>query len=543
MFGGDEGDEEDKVVRENEDAEKRFKQQTWKLADTTWGLTNKKRGKIELLKKEGKSNKFMLTSEKHKRDAVDYDEDSMQVPQQGVDRQAEDRDEDEEPKDFTRESVSTSTNTDDITNQKNALDNVIYGLENNLKKMLGGDDPNLAREEAEKRFNNQVWKLADTTWGLTKRAKIIHNKRQATENRDAKHMKNLKSKLFRRKHKRAKQNHGRRRRKVNKQKTKSRKIKGRRGEKSHKQKPRKNIRNQKKFKEIGLIYLKRNSSLKRTNQKNLNPRQLFTKRNRTFDHGDDGHYEDHHGDNDGHHGDEEFHHGGNHSDEEFHHGHHAEHEDQGPKINFEKLVSTPDEHHHAEDHHPMMEHDEHTIHGEEGRGGDHGHGLHQHHHRRHHDEEEEPQEEDDYDGDDDGPGHGSFHDDDHQEFEPEEHHRDHGGEDEEEGGRHETANAAEVDHMLPKGYEREEHHRMDNRIFHEEDEMKHLFNDVTSHTHDRKDEEKAEDHFVDRIKKLTETPWGLKKKFVAGKDNDGKTVTYKISCISSVLMMQSFLRM
>ena len=33
--------------------------------------------------------------------------------------------------------------------------------------------------------------------------------------------------------------------------------------------------------------------------------------------------------------------------------------------------------------------------------------------------------------------------------------------------RHETAEASEVDHMLPQGYVDQEHHRLDDRIHHE----------------------------------------------------------------------------
>ena len=93
--------------------------------------------------------------------------------------------------------------------------------------------------------------------------------------------------------------------------------------------------------------------------------------------------------------------------------------------------------------------------------------------------------------------------------------------------RHETAEASTVDHMLPKGYLENEHHRLDDRIHHEEHEMQHLFDDVTDHAHGGRDEERAEDKFVDKIKHLTGTTWGLKKRKLMSANvddvNGGKT--------------------
>lgn len=77
------------------------------------------------------------------------------------------------------------------------------------------------------------------------------------------------------------------------------------------------------------------------------------------------------------------------------------------------------------------------------------HGGHEDHHGGHEDHHEDQHFEPEYEDDD-------HHD--------ESHHGDEGGEGE---GRHETAEASEVDHMLPHGYVDQEHHRLDDRIHHE----------------------------------------------------------------------------
>lgn len=56
--------------------------------------------------------------------------------------------------------------------------------------------------------------------------------------------------------------------------------------------------------------------------------------------------------------------------------------------------------------------------------------------------------------------------------------------------------------------------------------MKHLFDDVTHHHHGC-NEDRAEDKFVDKLKHLTETTWGLKKKKCIEKVADGVKRTSK----------------
>ena len=534
----------------------------------------------------------------------DEDDNGSESNEEAEEEDDGDEDDDENAKKRKLNTTSKSAEEQDktlLTNQAQITSNLIYGVEDRIKAMYADKDPNKEYKEAQKRFDDVTSKIADTTWGLTsleKRSKIATGRRQrhGKQGKKSKASTNTKSKATRSGQRsrnkkghlhRRKGNHSRKssRRKSNKsrlnkrhknkysykkkgakrrnkskkklqsfsikkhgKKSKTRKATGkgtfhkRANKKPHKHKK---IDKKKKKKEVERQKMK--PKVERFQHKRpITPIKKVkrimalvpVKRNHTGDDHEDNEYgHEPHGQHEGNYGHEppEHHHE--------QHGHHLEHHGhQEEKINFEKLVSTPEDHVGKDSQHPGDANiDHHVLHHAE---DDEPHDEHHHHHHHHHhqgrnsdsggdhypDHEEERYHGDDREDhyDEPSPNHHHQHHHDSREFDSEDDRQDDrqdyqdrgnydDGDEGRDGGHHETAEASTVDHMLPKGYVDQEHHRLDDRIHHEENEMKHLFDDVVTHHDYGRNEDRAEDKFVDKLKHLTETTWGLKKKkFIAG---------------------------
>uniref|UniRef100_A0A7M5WTI6 Uncharacterized protein n=1 Tax=Clytia hemisphaerica TaxID=252671 RepID=A0A7M5WTI6_9CNID len=580
--------------KEYKDAQKRFKDITDKLADTTWGLTRKSQIQGRKKRENEEESRFNSTDnmlpegyvqEEHDKmnHNIEHEENDMQglfddvTHNTGNDEKAEDlfvhkmeklagtswglgkkqkvvnnldvaqtvkknvvseeqnnESEDQTENETDEDSVDESGDIKHgqlIEKQDKITNNLIYGVENNIKNMFADEDPNKEYKDAQKRFDDITYKLADTSWGLDKKNKIVKPKSTSKHIKKKLNLKkghgkkDFKNNSSRKRKGKSRQNKKHKPRKITKliQKSKSRKIHQNKhlkkiGKKHHKKKhwskhnsskkhttkKAKNYQQKKHKKWHKKIskHVQKHSKNKRKkyhgkkkhySKKNKHKKQkhrlgLSSKRNRTFDHGDD-----------------------------FHEDHHMDHHAEEPKINYEKLVSTPNDHEQEHGLHEEAEkndfHHEEHAHAEPEHVEDHHEEPHHHHHNdsNHGPEEGEKFHEQEH-GDHEEPE--RYHD------EPHEHNRedreydddDEDHPEEEERGPHETADASTVDHMLPKGYVGDEHHRLDDRIHHEESEMQHLFDHDVKHHDLGKHEDRAEDDFIDKMQKLTETPWGLQKK-------------------------------